>query len=40
MNYLEEPVGDGGLAVGGEVELAREAVQVLDGLRPHVVKVD
>ena len=37
---LEEPVGDGGLVVRGEVEFVGQAVQVFDWLSGHVVKVN
>ena len=36
----EEPVVDVGLLVRGEAEFGGEAVEVLEGLRGHVVKVD
>ena len=36
----EEPVVDVRLLVRGEAELGGEAVEVLEGLRGHVVKVD
>jgi hypothetical protein len=37
---LEEPVGDGGLVVRGEVELVGQAVQVFNWLSSHVIKVN